>query len=509
MNTLLFAGLDGLILGAGLGLRIWTPYQKLAMTSLFLGFWPMLWLHDLPTPLQLLVWGIGLGMGVLTLMQQRDLFYLPPPSSASPSERRSDIRELMQPVHAPAFNPSSYFNATLGCFMGLGKNGPCYQPYPLPHIQICGSTGSGKSAFMGVLAAQCMLAGEAVAYFDPKHDVWASSVLKTAAAHARCSFHVLDLRPEAPPQFNLIDGASTHELEELLIAGLELHDLGNEADHYRLADRQAAYRTAHAWHCGDTLHTLYAREGQRLQRQAPGFAGKLRELARLPAAQAQHGLHLPSWLEQGGTLYILGSTRHDAVKRLQRMVLLRLLQLAEHRHQEQTRTMALLLDEFKYHLCRSSLDALGTARDKNVHMVLAHQSLGDLAAGPLNMDAQAVAAIVAENCTLKMIYRLQDPDTAHWMSRRSGQQRIYENSWTYRPHDLLDRVALREATGPYVDENTLLSLPWGSAMLFGSKLPMEVRISPYPTLHHRIKVDAAEGTHETLDFTHLKQRHHA
>ncbi|NNM53017.1 MAG: type IV secretory system conjugative DNA transfer family protein, partial [Pseudomonadales bacterium] len=369
--------------------------------------------------------------------------------------------------------------------------------------------GSGKSAFMGVLAAQCLNQGEAVAYFDPKHDVWAASVLKTAAEQAGCPFHILDLRPEAPPHFNLLAGVSPHELEELLIAGLELYDLGNEADHYRLADRQAAYRVASTLRSDDTLNTLYAREGQRLQRQAPGFSGKLKELARLPAAQAQTGLSLQSWFEQGGGLYILGSTRHDAVKRLQRMILLRLLQLAERRKPDQKRTMALLLDEFKYHLCRSSLDALGTVRDKGVHMVLAHQSLGDLASGPMNMDAQAVAANVAENCTLKMIYRLQDPDTAHWMSRRSGQQRIYENSWTYRPHDLLDRVALREATGPYIDENTLLSLPWGSAMLFGSKLPMEVRISPYPTVQHTLKANAAEGTHTSLDFSHLKQGHHA
>ncbi|NNM52221.1 MAG: hypothetical protein HKM02_08355, partial [Pseudomonadales bacterium] len=128
MNVVLLAGLDGLLLGAALGLRSWTPYQRLALSCLFVGFLPMLELGGMPSPLQLLAWCAGFSGSLLALMRQHKLKY--PSSLPAPSERRSDIRELMQPFHAPAFDPNAYFNATLGCFMGLGKNGPCYQPYP-------------------------------------------------------------------------------------------------------------------------------------------------------------------------------------------------------------------------------------------------------------------------------------------------------------------------------------------------------------------------------------------
>lgn len=50
----------------------------------------------------------------------------------------------------------------------------------MPHIQACGTTGSGKGVFMGSLSAQCALNGEAVIVIDPKDDEWFPHVAQTA-----------------------------------------------------------------------------------------------------------------------------------------------------------------------------------------------------------------------------------------------------------------------------------------------------------------------------------------
>ncbi len=406
-----------------------------------------------------------------------------------------DVRTL--PVlngSARSFDPRPYFRPEQGLFLGLHDLQPLFCPPPWPHIQLCGSTGSGKSALMGLLAAQCLNLGEAVAYFDPKEDQWAASVLQQAALCAGQPFWVLDLRPEAPPQFNLIAGLRSVQVEELLIAGLELHERGNEADFYRLTDRQMAYRLAQDLRPDDTLATLYQRHGAQIRHRAPALSGRLEELVRLQVASGASLEPLNQWVQSGGALYVLGSLRHEGVIRLQKMLLLRLLQLAENRPAARTRKMALLLDEFRHHLCKTSLEALATARDKEVHLVLAHQSLGDLQAGPEQLRPQTVTSSVIENCTLKIVYRLQDPDTAHWFAARSGDRLTYSRQWQLqgnRRRELPHQV--QENRSPYCDPAVLLHLAPGEAMVFGLGLAKKISVSPFPC-EQRPLAQAASAT---------------
>lgn len=77
----------------------------------------------------------------------------------------------------------------------------------------------------------------------------------------------------------------------------------------------------------------------------------------------------------------------------QRMILTHLIQIAEtmDRISRKPRPVTIFLDELKYHLSRPALEGLGAARDKGVHIIMAHQSIKDLYDCPADLDGEAVA----------------------------------------------------------------------------------------------------------------------
>ncbi len=382
-----------------------------------------------------------------------------PPESEASIEPQSGVMD---------FNPEDYFDTERGLFLGLDGNLPFYCPAPWPHIQICGSTGSGKSALMGVMASQCLLAGERVAFWDPKQDRWLEAVLRRAAAEADRPFVRLDLRPGAPAQTNLLHDCSAEQLEMLLHCGLDLQTQGRDSDYYRLQDRHMAYLLAHSLERGETLSHLVQRQSSRWQRQAPALTAQLIELARHPSLNAAENDLLRPWLEQSAMLYIIGSLHHDSVQRLQRMVLVRILQLLDSPCATRTGTgTALFLDEFRHQISRFSLEALATARDRGVHAILAHQSMADLRSGPAYLPAEAVLQSVIENCTVKLFFRLQDPDTAQWVAERSGERTELQRSWQETRAGGPMRLQLREQRATYCRADTLMHLPKGKAIVLG------------------------------------------
>ena len=53
-------------------------------------------------------------------------------------------------------------------------------------------------------------------------------------------------------------------------------------------------------------------------------------------------------------------------------------------------------------------------------LVIAHQTVNDLRNVPGDLDPEQVVSSVTENCGLKFSYRVNDPDTALWLARMSG-----------------------------------------------------------------------------------------
>ncbi len=96
--------------------------------------------------------------------------------------------------------------------------------------------------------------GDAVVYFDPKGDAWAPHVFR-----AHCpDFTLLDLRPGKPAQLNLFRDLDQYALKNLLIAGLNLGETGDVADHYRISEQKAAKLIAEQFPQGANIQQVLA-----------------------------------------------------------------------------------------------------------------------------------------------------------------------------------------------------------------------------------------------------------
>ncbi|WP_052689377.1 type IV secretory system conjugative DNA transfer family protein [Acinetobacter brisouii] len=403
-------------------------------------------------------------------------------------DSKSDIRDLgeFSTQIKKDYDPKKYFREN-GFFLALDeKDKPIYwTEKTLPHIEVCGMTGSGKGIFLGSIAAQCIKKGEAVFIIDPKDDEWLPHVAYAASQDANVSFDHLNTR-ESVYQFNLFQDTTEEEREELLLAGLELSDRGEASDFYKIADRKMASFVAETFKEGQTIESFYAEYAEFLEKEAPGFAGKFRELASIKAINAVNGLSLKKVVATGGVVYITGSMRNTKIVRVQKMLLVRLIQLAEARDRISThpKPICVVLDELKYHISRTALEALGAARDKGLHVIMAHQSLDDLRDCPKDLEPDAVVGAVFENTKIKLVYRVEMPETAEIFAEKSGdigvdvETRLIERSLSLAEEISSERKVSRSETN-LIEKNIFLTLPKKYGVLFGVGLPKMVHTSRY------------------------------
>ena len=409
--------------------------------------------------------------------------------------RRTDIRTVAETLPGSLdrpYLPVKYFNVKRGIFMGLDvMKHPVYLEWGnwcAAHVQIMGTTGSGKSVAAGGFLYQAILNGESVIAMDPKNDRHLQHVLAQAAAKKGVRYLFFDLQAELA-QWNPFMNKSAMEIEDLLAAGLGLADKGTDADFYRIEDRRVSGQFAKF--CVDrpgALHehvTAFYVQHLNLVDVAKKFFADLEELATTPCVQAQQGFNLQQLLAEGVVIYVKGSTRNPRVLKIQRIFLLACMQAIEVRSLNDARSVSIFLDEFKYQLSRPALAALGTIRDKNAHVLIAHQSLGDLSDCDGDLNPEAVKGAVMENCSVRLVYRVQDPDTARWLAEKSGtilvddEIREVKRNFGFTEMSSPERT-LRQAERAYIDVNQWLSLPRRCAVLMGPDLAQFVYTSPIP-----------------------------
>ncbi|MEQ1106306.1 type IV secretory system conjugative DNA transfer family protein [Acinetobacter ursingii] len=461
----------------------------------------------------------GLGF-ILAIVFQRISIYLDQKITSKNAvksilerDSKSDIRDLEEfsTQIKKDYDPKKYFREN-GFFLALDeKDKPIYWAEKiLPHIQVCGMTGSGKGVFLGSITAQCAKKGEPVFIIDPKDDEWFPHVTYSASKDAKTSYHFIDLR-KSSYQFNLFEDASPEEIEELLLAGFELADKGEAADFYKLADREMAHFVAHNLVKGQTAEDFYAEQHEFLNKQAAGFAGKFRELTDIKAVNAVNGLSLKDIIKSGGVVYIVGSMRNAKIIRIQKMLLVRLIQLAEARDRisGDLKPICVVLDELKYHLSRTALEALGAARDKGLHVVMAHQSLDDLRDCPKDLEPDAVVGAVFENTKIKLVYRVEMPETAEIFAEKSGdigvdvETRLVERSLSLAEEISSERRVSRSEAN-LIEKNIFLTLPKRCGILFGIGLPKMVHTSPYQA-EKDIKAVKTEDQNRDTEDTDLNE----
>ncbi|EPA2993045.1 type IV secretory system conjugative DNA transfer family protein [Salmonella enterica] len=402
---------------------------------------------------------------------------------------RTDVRKVKELLpDSTEYNPLDYIDLNKGVFIGLNKDDqPQYitiKEFRTQHAAIIGTTGSGKGVTATVLLYQAILSGEAVFVEDPKDDEWAPHVLREACKKAGKKFTLINLN-KLNFQLDLLADISHEQLEELFNAGFSLAKKGEASDFYRIKDRRAARNTAAIHEKGMTLRDLFNTDFvQSLREDVPAFFGELEEIALVNSINATNGFSLKEVFDEGGCCYIIGSTRNQKIISAQKMILTRLIQIAETRDRINStpRTVAIFLDELKYHLSRPALEGLGTARDKGVHIFMAFQATDDLRDCPSDLNGDSVIGAVIENAKFKLIYKIQNPETAEWAARMTGSILVDDEMRKVRTDlSLTEKVdtdrMIRQAESYYVDSNMFLNLPEKVGFVFTStELPRATKM---------------------------------
>ncbi|HBR3029617.1 TPA: type IV secretory system conjugative DNA transfer family protein [Klebsiella pneumoniae] len=409
--------------------------------------------------------------------------------------RKTDVREIEKflPTAKLDYNPEKWLSVDpkkTGLFAGVNELGkPIFIPYDKwrsAHVQIVGTSGFGKGVATGILLSQAMRAGETVIVFDPKNDEWAPHVLRQSAEQAEVPFYLVDLESDFG-QLDLLAGATAFEVEELLSAGFSLGDSGDIADHYRLKDRAAIRDISQLVNAGarTVADLAYSELANSYEKECEGAIFKLRELALCRAISGVGGINMLDAVKNGWCVYIIGSMDNSRLMMAQKMLLVRLQQIVKKRDRitETPRPVCAFLDEVKYLLSRKSLEGLGAARDKGLHFVLTHQSLGDLKDGPRDLNPEAVVGAIVENCSIRIAYRVQNPDTALWLAKMTGEIQVDDETRRVERNaggaELLSHErTIRQSTRNLIDTNMLLNLPNRTAVVFGSGQPQFAHICP-------------------------------
>ena len=401
----------------------------------------------------------------------------------------SDIRKSFEETEWPPYDPYRYFAFEKGLFTGLDeRRKPVYIPWEefnTTHMQLIGTTGAGKGVMSTMILIQCALHGQSVVIFDPKSDKHAPSVFHLAAQQAGLPCHLIDLGPEAPPQINPFRSATYPQLKDLLITTFNLDDKGSVEDFYRLLDRRAARDVIRRAGSNPTIKRMLEVADDSpfiTDKDAVAFLEKLTEMTELDAIDTNEGPDLEQMISKPGFLYIIGDTLSVESLQCLKLILLRILQIIVKRPEELADRLpvALMLDEFKHLLSPPALKALAMVRDRNGHLVLAHQSVGDLEECK-GLEPAAVRGAVLDNCGIKFIYRAKSRATADWASDLSGTIVA-----TVRSSDIQQSAfhaptaRYTEVERPFLTINDIFAMPKLVGMLFGVGLAKRCQAARMP-----------------------------
>ncbi len=423
-------------------------------------------------------------------------------------ETKTDIRTVEEQLRSyigKSYDPEKYFKPGF-FFLGLDENRkPIYLEYPRfgkhRHTQASGTTGVGKGVACGIYGAQCVRHGEAVIIFDPKDDEYAPHLYRQEAEKAGRPFAYIDLRKRVA-QVDILAGCSPDEAHMLLVAGFAYAAGGTDADYHKRRGRVLARKLLDRVYASNPCPTLWdlwqvAAADPEMVKEAQGFVDAMDEAASGTQLSAgKGGLDLVGAIEEGAIVYIQGSTAAD-VAVLQRMLLVRVSQIcaARDRISSTPRQVMVFLDEVKVLLSQQILDDLAMARDKGMHLVIAHQSLGDFRQAP-GLDPDAIKNAIVENCRQRFLYGIGDSDTGEWLAGNSGDILIDDEAKTYDANGALVEQAtgsrtLRVGDRARVDKNMWLGMGEvpGLAVLvaggfrFVHLCPMKVEKKPLRLTH--------------------------
>lgn len=447
---------------------------------------------------------------------------------------KTDIRYMAKELPAiPQYNPLKYINLRKGIFVGLDEQvKPIYlknlDDWYKRHFLIVGATRSGKGVAMQYLGIQSLMLGETVVFLDPKGDKYMPHIFKAQCNDLGVPYHCIDLTQDIA-QINLIADFNSRDLKNCLIEAFSQREMGSESDVYRKNEQEflenlakficEQNQSANTATTDEAINgsTYFADSGNRInnnrkslvdickdydiERYADKYKSSVSDLNKLvnvPAINAADGKSLSELLAGGGCIYIVGDLLDETMKKIQRFIFCRIVQLARNhangvsdsvlvgsisrnannsnindKNYNEEKNITVFADELVAHICRFVAESYTVTLGWNLKIVSAIQDLKLMRGAPADLDPEFLKGAVFGNSQNKLFYRADDIDTADFLSDMTGKIQVEEEQKLVTRNSLnsekLDKqTRLIQSERNYFDRNMILNLKQFEAVFCSS-----------------------------------------
>ena len=409
---------------------------------------------------------------------------------------KTDIRYMDKELpNLPDYNPHKFINLKKGVFIGLDERvKPIYlllDDWYKRHFLIVGATRAGKGVAMQGLGVQSLMLGETVVFLDPKGDQYMPHILKAQCDKQGIAYHYINLTKDEP-QINLIADFSSRDLKNCLVEAFSQREMGAESDVYRKNEQEFLENLANfiveqnsATNGGTICQAKSLAElcnDYEISRYADNYKSSvsdLNKLTRIAAINAANASSLAALIEQGGCIYIVGDLLDETMKKIQRFIFCRVVQLARNYSNEADRNgtkgqnITVFADELVAHISRFVAESYTVSLGWGLKIVSAIQSLKLLKGAPADIDPEFLLGAVFDNSQNKLFYRADDIATADFLSDMTGKIQVEDEQKVVTRNSLnsekLDReTRLIPSERNLYDRNMILKLKLFQAIFCAS-----------------------------------------
>jgi hypothetical protein len=345
--------------------------------------------------------------------------------------------------------------------------------------------------------------GETVVFLDPKGDKYMPHIFKAQCNDLQIPYHYIDITQDIP-QINLIADFNSRDLKNCLVEAFSQREMGSESDVYRKNEQeflenlakficeqnQSVNSTTSDTIITDSKSLIELCRDYDIERYADKYKSSVSDLNKLlnvPAINAANGKSLSELLSGGGCIYIVGDLLDETMKKIQRFIFCRIVQLARNHANQldnvsgEEQNITVFADELVAHICRFVAESYTVTLGWNLKIVSAIQDLKLLRGAPADLDPEFLKGAVFGNSQNKLFYRVDDIDTADFLSDMTGRIQIEEEQKLVTRNSLnsekLDKqTRLIQSERNYFDRNMILNLKQFEAV-FCSSLPYRKTIA--------------------------------
>lgn len=396
---------------------------------------------------------------------------------------KTDIRNMGTELPKISnYDPMKYINTKKGIFVGIDESiKPIYlqiEDWVKRHFLIVGATRSGKGVAMQSLGVQSLMLGETLVVLDPKGDKFMPSIFKQQCDKQNLNYTYIDLTKDTS-QINLIGDINARDLKNCLVESFSQREMGSESDVYRKNEQEflenlAKFIVDENKTQKQSLATICKKYD--INRYSDDYKSSVSDLNKLTNVNAINAntTTLQELIDNGGCIYIVGDLLDETMKKIQRFIFCRIVQIARnHSNNNNEQQITVFADELVAHISRFVAENYTVSLGWGLKIVSAIQDLKLLRGAPADLDAEFLKGAVFGNSQNKLFYRADDIQTADFLSDMTGKIIVEEEQKMVTRNNLhsekLDRqTRLVQSERNYFDRNMILNLKQFEAVFCAS-----------------------------------------